>query len=364
MSWASIWDVLGSERESLLGKEASVEGNFEDYMKKAEKALVEKKERRNVRFNLARLDPFASSIPNDSISSTRAESSAKYHFYNKAEDCFEAPETWPNGENLLIGVLSPSIGKAGTDAFRIYGKQHVRDGFWWAYAMAMTAVVVEDTQAARDRVKGFEALCLRAVADFKLFERAADIDAAAFQRLLSVEEEHANNGFFGFRKVLMAQWSENAVIAAKPKGSKIDPDDILNHLHEKLHWPDEKSKPTKHILRDLLAIGKDFVKNGRAMNGRCRIKRQSCRQSFQRQRCLESGRLSSSGHVAKMKKATLHKRRPRCRTHGDRTKTRVVFFRCLHGHVANFGQVAINLRGQVAVIGSERTRRHSDRCQG
>ena len=97
---------------------------------------------------------------------------------------------------------------------------------------------------------------------------------------------------------------------------------------------------------------------------RCRIKRPSCRQSFQRPRCLESGRLSSSGHVAKMKKATLLERRPRCRTHGDRTKTRVFFFRCLHGHVANFGQVAINLRGQVAVIGSERTRRHSDRCQG
>ena len=139
MSWASIWDVLTSERERLLGKDAHVECNFEDYMKKVEKALGEKKERRNVRFNMARLDPFASSIPNDSISSTRAESSAKYHFYNKAEDCFEAPETWPHGENLLIGVLSPSIGKAGTDAFRIYGKQHVRDGFWWAYAMAMTA---------------------------------------------------------------------------------------------------------------------------------------------------------------------------------------------------------------------------------
>ena len=80
MSWAAVWEIVAPAREDLLGKEAFVEGSFEDYMKKAQKALLEKKERRNVRFNLARLDPFASSIPNDPMSATRAESSAKYHF--------------------------------------------------------------------------------------------------------------------------------------------------------------------------------------------------------------------------------------------------------------------------------------------
>ena len=62
---------------------------------------------RAVLFNLAWLNPVASAIPNDEFSLPRAADAGKYYFYNKGGEPL-APEQWPLGKTITIGVLQKS----------------------------------------------------------------------------------------------------------------------------------------------------------------------------------------------------------------------------------------------------------------
>jgi hypothetical protein len=56
-------------------------------------------------------------------------------------------------------------------------------------------------------VESLRRLAVRAVFEYKIFKGVADLQKEAFQAVEENEEARANNGFTGFRKVLVVSWA-------------------------------------------------------------------------------------------------------------------------------------------------------------
>jgi len=72
--------------------------------------------RRHVK--LALLNPTRPSTPHAVISVAKAERSGRYYFWDSAKNSPFAPPAWPQGQNIPLGFLHPSL----TDSRRQHGQ--------------------------------------------------------------------------------------------------------------------------------------------------------------------------------------------------------------------------------------------------
>ena len=199
---------------------------------------------------------------------SKAERSARYYFWDQQLDLPQAPDAWPRSQNIPISVLQADL---DSPSRRHYGQDSLLCGFWWAYAQAIKvgqiATQKGDVEAkeADARTKKFERLCLNALADWKVFVVEDDVIKATFQSIEDSEEQRENNGFTGFRKILLVCWALQVIKRDKPKEKQISHDEVAEWLHQNLRFHDEKQRPTANVVRDLTHLAKNVLKKKRVM---------------------------------------------------------------------------------------------------
>ena len=216
------------------------------------------KEFRNAPFNLAQLlDPGAAAIPEDVLEMPKIINSAKYHFWDAAANCPKAPKVWPRGRNVPIAVLA-----TGTTAlqgpFQHYGHGPVIAGFFWAFGQTI------QNPDWKDKVEGFEKLCVNALADYKLVQNQAEVNILAFNAVEENEESRENDGFTGTRKALLVVFAVKNLQKEKKAGQKWTYQEVHDWLRTNIKFHDEKAIPSAHTCKDLYALATDFIKNRRA----------------------------------------------------------------------------------------------------
>ena len=273
-NWADeVWTHLAEEFGKLTNlplpkapvwSSGALAGGYVRTVPQLEKDLSENGAARGVVTNLTMTCPTKPSIPDDSVSMPKAEKVAKYHFWDKAMEKPRAPKTWPLGANIPIAVLSPTMPEKGQA--RHYGGTHVIVAFWWAYAQALADVKAKETPERHECVKSFYELAQHALFDYKVFKNEEEVLLDAFQLIEDTEESQENNGLTGFRKIILCQWAVG--VMKKSLGlacQNLSNQSVAKFLNEKLRWHDPSQAPSENVVRDLLQIAHEFLKNRRAM---------------------------------------------------------------------------------------------------
>ena len=149
---------------------------------------------RAVLFNVAWLNPVASAIPKDEFSVPRAADAGKYYFFKAGEPL--APDQWPLGKAITIGVLQkkvPDARTAGPQDYIQLQNGHIIAGFWWAYAQAIRALASKGggsqaPRAARVAADSFKNLLLKCVVDVVHVSNSVKLTELAFQFVEDNEE--------------------------------------------------------------------------------------------------------------------------------------------------------------------------------
>jgi len=267
-AWESeIWVHVRPAYEALRNKSAAGQTaeKVNSYNKTIMENLKASGESRHRVFNLARLNPNRHSIPEDVVCMSKAEKSARYHFWDQSQNLPKAPVAWPQGKNIPVAVL-----QLGLDNVRHYGQDALICGFWWAYAQAIRLSKKAGQTAAQEkeseaRLKAFEQLSLNCLVDWKLFQSENDIETAAFQLIEDNEEQRENNGFTGFRKILLVSWAHTTIKKNLPKEKQITHEEVSTWLCKHVRFHDPKQKPTANVVRDLMSLSRSLLKNQRVM---------------------------------------------------------------------------------------------------
>ena len=189
-SWhTEVWDIVAPiyedvKRRDPLDKEKRAAANEE--LKSTGRALA-------LPFNISWLNPVATAIPKDEFSVPRAADAGKYHFFKAGEPL--APDQWPLGKAITIGVLQKKLPDARTTGPQDYiqlQNGHIIAGFWWAYAQALRAVASKGgsqaPRAARLAVDSFKNLLLKCVVDVVHVSNSVRLTELAFQFVEDNEE--------------------------------------------------------------------------------------------------------------------------------------------------------------------------------
>ena len=125
--WESeVWVHVRAPFEALRNKAAAGQTaeQANKYDKRTKDELTASGESRHRVFNLARLNPNRHSIPEDVVCISKAEKSARYHFWDQVHNLPKAPKAWPQGKNIPVAVL-----QVGLDNVRQYGQDPLICGF-------------------------------------------------------------------------------------------------------------------------------------------------------------------------------------------------------------------------------------------
>ena len=99
-----------------------------------------------------------------------------------------------------------------------------------------------------------------------MFKNEEEVLLDAFQLIEDTEESQENNGLTGFRKIILCQWAVG--VMKKSLGlacQNLSNQSVAKFLNEKLRWHDPSQAPSENVVRDLLQIAHEFLKNRRAM---------------------------------------------------------------------------------------------------
>jgi hypothetical protein len=223
--------------------------------------LEEVQEARDIPFNLAQLaDPNQAAIPEDVLDLAKVIKSARFYFWDNVANCPEAPKVWPRGKNIPIALFSKEL--CSKMRFQHYGHCSVVAGFFWAFGQAL------QNPAWKDKVEGFECLCVNASADYKLVSNQAEVNILAFNAVEENEESRENDGFTGARRALLIAFGVKSVLKEKMKGKagkgKWTFEEVQVWLKKNIRFHDEKSIPSVHTCRGLYSIVTGFMQNQRA----------------------------------------------------------------------------------------------------
>jgi hypothetical protein len=120
--------------------------------------------------------------------------------------------------------------------------------------------------AWKDKVEGFEKLCVNALADYRLVSNEDEVNILAFNAVEETEESRENDGFTGTRKALLVVFAVTNLQKEKNnnKGQKWTYQEVHEWLKTNIKFHDEKAVPSAHTCKDLFALATDFIKNKRA----------------------------------------------------------------------------------------------------
>ncbi len=212
-------------------------------------------ELRNVTGNLCSTPPLDMSLAGDAVSLEKADSVAKFYFWDQATNTPQAPHHWPRNGNIPIALRAAALPVVQ----KRFGLDGLVVAFWWSFARA------KEMKLPNERIAEFRRLCRNAVLDYKIFKTDEDVFLATVQLLETVEAHHQHFGFSGFRKVLVVQ-STKATLARKGGGKTPSNAEVAEYLKENIKWGDPRNVPSEHVVDVLLTIGKHVLKNPRALH--------------------------------------------------------------------------------------------------
>ena len=88
-----------------------------------------------------------------------------------------------------------------------------------------------------DRVRAFETLCCAVLVDWKVFATQTEVETASFQLIESTEEERENNGFTGFRKILLVSWAHDTLKKQVSKSRQLAHEEVKRLVVQELKVP-------------------------------------------------------------------------------------------------------------------------------
>ena len=210
--------------------------------------------------SIAMIPPTQISVAKEIISLENAYLSAKYRFFR--EGMWQAPSVWALDDFLPVSTSNYTRPKF-TDTMKSYGKDHIKQGYWYGFAKAVehfkkiqqgADTKPGDVRKAEAAVQSFRALGSKCMFNIRFFKDSSDVKFETFQLLVGIEEQRDRWGLTFSRLVALIELAEEEAAEENAASKKIADETIHAIISKKITFPENSPICTVQTLNKLRQV--------------------------------------------------------------------------------------------------------------